>query len=273
MAKRARNTPDRDPRRTLSRKDYPAIFGDLDVDRIEDADDPRPQVPGDIESIEEVRLTDEMDALLAERERLMPVELALRDRLEELRPQLGRFQIKSRSKTPYSMINKLRRKTMRQLTDLVGGMLIASDQKQLDKADRLVATKFDVIEREDFYAAPQNGYRAVHYVVRIDGQPVELQLKTARMLKIANASHTAYKRGDLDANAMERLTYLAWKADQGDKTAAAELDPVLADPKKLKSRLSGVRPRIPASTALHAASRAAAKAAFHGRRRRSAECP
>jgi len=243
-AQKKTNAPERDPRRKLSRKDYPAIFGDIDTDRIEDADDPRPQIFGDIESIEEVKLVDEMDGLLAARERMLPVEEALRSQLRDLRPQLGKFKIKSRTKTPYSMINKLRRKKLPELTDMVGGMLVAADQKQLDKADRIIEREWDVIDREDFYAKPQNGYRAIHYTVRIDGHPVELQLKTWRMSRIADFSHTAYKRGDLNADAMEQLTSLAWKADQGDKSAAAELDPVLDDPQKLKARLRGTNPRV-----------------------------
>jgi hypothetical protein len=62
------------------------------------------------------------------------------------------------------------------------------------------------------------------------------------MSKIADASHTAYKRGDLDAASMETLTRLAWQADKGDRRAASEIDPILADGKLLRSRLKSRSP-------------------------------
>lgn len=234
---RKRNSPARvRGNRPITRADYPAIFGDFDRDAITDADDPRPRTPGDTESIEEVRLADEMDALLATRAEFVPIEQELRSTLGEM--GIRGSKIKTRVKTPFSILNKLRRKRIESLTDIAGGMMIVPDQEALERASKKIEQHFDVIEKLDFYKTPQNGYRAKHYVVRVHGKPVELQLKTERMAQVAKASHTAYKRGVLNVDAMERITRMAWNADRGNKVAAETIDDMIAHPDALRRALT-----------------------------------
>lgn len=231
----------------ITRGDYPAVFGDTDRDEIPDVDDPHPTRPGDKKSIEEVRLADEMQALLDTRAEYVPV-------LDEMKQKLGDVgirgaSIKGRVKTPYSIINKLRRKRLGSLTDIAGAMMIVPDALALDQAAAEIERNFDVIERDDYYARPKDGYRALHYIVRIQGKPVELQLKTRRMAEIAKASHTAYKRGSLNAQTMDELGDLAAQADRGDGMAERRVDALLADKAALGQMLSrGGNPPARAAT-------------------------
>ena len=229
-------TNPREIKEHYTKADYPAIFGDTDRDSIEDVDDPRPLIPGDRHSIEEVRLSDEVEALLGAREEFIPIAREMKSKLGSLGIQGA--QIKSRVKTPFSILNKLRRKRLSTLTDVAGAMIVVPDQKALDKAKAGIERDFDIVGTEDYYADPQNGYRAMHYIVRQNGHPVELQLKTRRMAAISDASHTPYKRGQLDPRAMEELTYKAWQADKGNKDIAREIDPLLRDSYALRRRLT-----------------------------------
>jgi ppGpp synthetase/RelA/SpoT-type nucleotidyltranferase len=226
----------RNPKEHYTKADYPAIFGDTDSDTIEDVDDPHPYTPGDTHSIEEVRLADEVEALLFAREEFIPVARDMKAKLGAL--GISGAQIKSRVKTPFSILNKLRRKRLQTLTDVAGAMIIVPDQKALEKAKAGIERDFEIVGTEDYYSHPQNGYRAMHYIVRQDGHPVELQLKTRRMAAISKASHTPYKRGQLDPVAMEELTYAAWQADKGNKEVARWLDPLLEDLSEVRRRLT-----------------------------------
>lgn len=246
---RKRNSPrpKLDPRKPITRRDYPSIFGDTDSDRIPDVDDPRPRIPGDTESIEEVRLSDEMDELIATRQRYVPALQAVQDELDDM--GVKGSTTKGRVKTPFSMINKLRRKRLPTLTDVAGAMIIVPDQAELERTASEIESRFKVIGREDYYKTPLAGYRALHYVVESQGLPVEIQLKTKRMATIGKASHTAYKRGELDPDAMERVSALAVRADKGDRDAQREVDALLADPSRLRRSLGGMKTNPDLATA------------------------
>jgi ppGpp synthetase/RelA/SpoT-type nucleotidyltranferase len=220
----------------LSRKSYPSIFGDTDEDLIPDVDDPRPFKKGDVKSIEEVRLSDEVGHLLADRQAFVP---AMEDTMARLR-QIGvsGAKVEGRVKTPFSLVNKLRRKYMSALTDIAGTRIVVPDQPSLEIATSAIENEFEILEKEDFYEKPLSGYRAIHYIVRVRGVPVELQLKTRRMAQIADASHTPYKQGRLDAMAMDRLTTLAARADAGDEEVARTIDAILRDKSKIKRELT-----------------------------------
>src|SRR5690606_17947385 len=148
--------------------------------------------------------------------------------------------VKGHVKSPLSVINKLRRKRLvrpfvvakagevytQGLTDMAGCMAVVEDLDALlvlleQVQEGAVGT---VREHEDFYRRPNAGYRAHHFIVERDGLPVEVQLKTKRLARLSGASHEAYKRGLLDASAMNALSLLAVNADAGDAEAAAEFD-------------------------------------------------
>lgn len=237
MARRRRNAPAKLlGREKITRKDYPGVFGDTDRDKFPDADDPHPQIPGDTESVEEIQLSDEIGALIDTRSDYVKV---MRDIKRDLQKVGGKgAKVKGRVKTPYSVINKLRRKRLDTLTDMAGTMLVVPDQKAVEKARKEIERKYEVLDFDNYYATPLGGYRAYHFVVEQDGKPVEIQLKTERMSKIGSASHTAYKTGELSEKVLTSLTALALKADKGDKKAAKEIDALLEDKKRLTQMLT-----------------------------------
>lgn len=223
----------------ITEADYPVIFADRDLDTIMDVDDPYPLVPGTT-PIEEVRLADEIRALIDIRNSFDGMRADLVERLRTFSPD---GEILSRTKTPFSIINKLRRKRLtgaKGITDMVGAMLIVNDRVELDAvvAAILSGALGPVLEHEDFYASPLGGYRAHHFILEVEGLPAELQVKTKRVKVIAAAGHTPYKQGRLNADAMLELTALADLADQGDPSAAAEVDPLLLDKAALQQVLT-----------------------------------
>ncbi len=236
MVARKRKTRRPNDPREITRQDYPAVFGDSDRDQIPDVDDPRPFVPGDTKSIEEIRLSDEVGALIDTRASFVPATEAVMKSLRDLR--IPKSKVKGRVKTPFSIVNKLRRKYFGRLTDVAAARIVVPDRASVDIATTAIEEDFEILEKEDFYKTPKAGYRAIHYIVRVNGVPVEVQIKTNRMAEIAEGSHTPYKTGKLNVQEMDRLTSLAARADAGDRAAQKELDPLLRDKAALRRSLT-----------------------------------
>tara|TARA_R110000822_G_scaffold146194_1_gene285200 strand:- start:8272 stop:10836 length:2565 start_codon:yes stop_codon:yes gene_type:complete len=208
----------------ITREDYKGVFGDYDGDGILNVDDPNPRKTGDKSTIEEVKLSDEIGALIdwrktGEQNRL--------DFLEKLRTVAqGETDILSRTKTPYSIFNKMRRKMTggpnQGLTDLVGGMVIFDKHKDIEAFKNKVndGVLGKVIEFDDYYSSPKAGYMAYHWNIVYKGGAIELQVKSERLKKIAAASHTLYKTGKHSASRQLELSKIALRADKGEAAAA-----------------------------------------------------
>jgi putative GTP pyrophosphokinase len=90
------------------------------------------------------------------------------------------------AKSTTSIVEKLRRETVRlsQIQDIAGCRIVfvQSLAGSVGLQDQIVAAARDtfpdaaIIDRR---VAPSHGYRAVHVVPRIDGRPVEIQIRTA----------------------------------------------------------------------------------------------
>lgn len=225
----------------ITRADYPSVFLDYDKDGIPDVDDPHPYGPQSAERIEEVKLSSEVGELLQVRDAMEGVFRAVRTDAMRLAGASG-GDFKGRVKTPYSMINALRRKRLsgpKGLGDIIGTSIYMPDRKGVERMRRLIeagelgpATLTD-----DFYSSPKAGYRAYHYEVRrpvhrddgtLSSFNVELQLKSRRIAEIADGTHEPYKDGTADAAAADVLFRLADEADNGDARAAKAIDAVLA---------------------------------------------
>ena len=170
---------------------YRGVFGDYDGDGVLNVDDPDPYTPGDGTTVEEVKLADEIEKIIDFRK---DYDTARNEFVEILKKHAeGETDILSRTKTPYSIINKLRRKRLvgkKGLTDVIGTMVVFPDQKSLeDFKDKVNAGKLgEVLEFDDYYKKPQAGYRAYHWNVVYKGSPVEIQAKTERVKKIAKGT-------------------------------------------------------------------------------------
>jgi ppGpp synthetase/RelA/SpoT-type nucleotidyltranferase len=231
---------------------YPAIFGDFDQDGILDVDDPDPynlDKPSK-RTIEEVKLSDEFRELIELRKSMEEAKERMIDDLITL----GGRKAYGRTKTPISTINKLRRKRLlgaKGLTDMIGTTVVAHNFKDLM---RIVDSIEDgelgsIIEHEDFYARPQNGYRAHHYILERDGFPIEVQVKTSRMSEIGMLSHQPYKEGNLNVEYMDFLTDLANKADKGSFQDIQTFDQIISKPQRVISNLTISRRKNPTSAA------------------------
>jgi len=224
----------------ISRATYPGLYSDEDEDGILDPDDPNPRRAGDTQGIEEVSISQQVGKFIDLRSAMQPKLDGLIADLNQLASPTAK--VKGRVKTPYSMINKLRRKRLfggKGLTDLVGTMIIDEPANINQYIQAIKTGKYGrVVDEENHYANKgkpnDTGYRAVHFVIERgtvdDGTgvqvplPVEIQLKTKRMARFAGRTHTSYKRGDLDMNAALKLADLVEAADKGDRAKAAKFD-------------------------------------------------
>lgn len=89
----------------------------------------------------------------------------------------------SRLKTVQTLVDKLRRQTTMNLAQVqdIAGIRIVRPMSLAEQSEAVwqVAGLFEDSKVYDRRASPSYGYRAVHVVVRDDGLPVEVQLRTA----------------------------------------------------------------------------------------------
>jgi len=224
---------------------YPAIFGDYDKDGILDIDDPRPYTYSrHPQTIEEVKLSDEIRHMIETRQQFEDVKNEV---IEDL-SQLGGMKAWGRTKTPFSVVNKLRRKRLRGpkgLTDIAATSVMARDAKDVTRLkNAILKGKIgEVIEHEDFYKHPNQGYRAHHFIIMRDGLPVEVKVISKRQDEIAHLTHTAYKTGKLNAKVMDELATLAHQADLGKRDAIRHYNQIMRDKKKIEKQLTKSNPR------------------------------
>lgn len=230
------------PFEKITAEDYPGVFGDFDHDKIANVDDPHPKTPGDHQTVEEVRLSNMVRKLIEIRRNYKAVQQAVMEDLQGLKPDAT---VKCRVKSPYSIINKLIRKRLpfdvltaaragekytKGITDMAGCMIVLESQKALhDVVEQISSGQLGkVFEHEDKYKNPTGGYMAHHFIVLRDGIPVEIQVKTERIKKITEFSHTPYKEGVLDQEKMRELSSLAQQADEGDRQAQQEFEEAIS---------------------------------------------
>lgn len=94
-----------------------------------------------------------------------------------------------------------------------------------DEVLRIAATigHHGALTEHDFYASPEDGYRALHLRLP-SGEPV--QVKTARMATLAYAAQGVSADGQVDTDAFRKLCDLASYADEGDAHAARRFDEI-----------------------------------------------
>lgn len=224
---------------------YKAIFSDYDKDGIPNLDDPNPTKKGDKHSVEERRLTDSVSKLLNIKNNLdYTMHHSVKD-LASIAPKGS--SIYARTKTPYSIIQKLIEKRLivpkdikKGLTDLIGTTIAVDNYDDILKMRKLIENGkiYEVYEIEDFYKHPLDGYMAVHYILIYKDDkgtfPVELQLKTKRMKAINQLSHGAYAAHNLDKKRLLECTSLANRADKGDTEAIKEFNDLMENKEKLE---------------------------------------
>lgn len=214
---------------------YRGVLGDFDGDGTANADDVNPTNPRQSGMIEKNTPFAETLGSVLDLKRAMDDKMYnYVDKLKALTPENGK--IIARTKTPYSILKKLVMKRLtdkrRGLTDLIGGTILADNRRQLEAIMDKVRNGAlgEVVEIEDMYAKPKNGYRAYHLLVDFEGTIVELQLKTKRQKAINELTHEPYKAGKLNAPLMLEMTSVAAAADEGDAEAQMEFARFMRQP-------------------------------------------
>ena len=143
--------------------------------------------------------------------------------------------ISCRVKDPYSILQKLTRKSVKieELTDIVGFRIIVNEEDECYTALKLIQEIYKVIPEKyrDYIDKPKtNGYRSLHTVILLGsyGLPVEIQIRTRRMHNIAEngkAAHSRYKQNQEQQTVTRRELNFLTKAyeilDQGNLTESA----------------------------------------------------
>lgn len=141
-----------------------------------------------------------LDEKRAEREQ--NVERLRRELEAELRAQGIAAQVQGRPKHIYSIVKKMRGKSLdfEQVLDVRALRVIVPDVRDCYEALAWVHERFTPIleEFDDYIARPKpNGYQSLHTVVRdAAGRPIEIQIRTQAMHEHAEhgvAAHWAYK--------------------------------------------------------------------------------
>jgi (p)ppGpp synthase/HD superfamily hydrolase len=143
--------------------------------------------------------------------------------------------ISCRVKDPYSILQKLTRKSvkLKELTDIVGFRITVKEEGECYTALKLIQEIYKVIPRKyrDYIDKPKtNGYRSLHTVILLGsyGLPVEIQIRTRGMHNIAEngeAAHSRYKQNQEQQTVTHRELNFLTKSyeilDQGNLTEAA----------------------------------------------------
>jgi ppGpp synthetase/RelA/SpoT-type nucleotidyltranferase len=222
----------------FDKEKYPSIFGDSDADKLPNVDDPNPTKAGDKKSIEQVKLSDVFERLLNVKEGLDVRMEKVVDSMKKKSPQ-GSI-IYARTKTPYSIVNKLVNKRLGTLTDMIGTTIEVEDQRGLESLrDRVERGEFgQVLDFDNYYESPKAGYRAYHFIVDTEGVPTEIQLKTRRQKNLNKLSHKPYKKEKLNAKRLDELSLLARRADEGDAQAIEDYEMLMKYPKAVEKQLT-----------------------------------
>lgn len=106
------------------------------------------------------------------------------------------LHVTHRKKTVSTLIDKLRRGTsLSSMQDVVGirivGLMLRSQQDGITDSLRRA---FPNAKLRDRRTTPTHGYRAVHVVAKLDGRPVEIQVRTAFQHLWANATESLADR-------------------------------------------------------------------------------
>lgn len=133
--------------------------------------------------------------------------------------------IKSRLKSPESIMKKLNKKELplttdaieKYITDIAGVRIICSFEEDIYKMAKLLLQQDDItlIEQKDYIASPkESGYRSLHLIVEIpiflenEKRPmkVEVQFHTIAMDFWASLEHKIRYKKDIEPELMEELS-------------------------------------------------------------------
>jgi ppGpp synthetase/RelA/SpoT-type nucleotidyltranferase len=227
---------------------YPSFYLDSDGDGVNNVDDPKPfKWDSEGTTIEEVRLSEQLSKIIEYRNSMEAVRRNLEDVAKGLLSQESdeKNYVYGRTKTPYSIINKLRRTQLHKLQDLVGLTVVAETFQEVERVKNEVSSGAlgKVVFFNDYYSRPMKGYRAFHFIIQY-GNPKdrnslsfrwEIQIKTSRQMLLGENSHEAYKRGKKNVWGVDFLSRIAHAADLGNEKAKRLFDIVAGNEEMMRS--------------------------------------
>jgi hypothetical protein len=225
-----------------SEEKYQGIFGDYDGDGVTNVNDLNPLDKKKVGRVDNIEIDETFRKLIDLKNDLDVKMYEVLDELDKKAPKNAEFY--ARTKTPFSIVKKLVDKRLldpkKGLTDLIGTTVVVSNQKELEKVKKDLDNGLmgDVLDFDDFYENPNNGYRAYHYIVLFKGTPIEVQLKTKMQKQLNEVSHEFYKKGTLNAKGLNEVSEMIMKADKGDKKALEEVKMLLANESELSKKIS-----------------------------------
>ncbi len=122
------------------------------------------------------------------------------------------------SKSTVAIVEKLKRETIRlsQMQDIAGCRILVPALGHQNHCLENIRVFFGDVEVDDKRLSPTNGYRAVHVILRRNGRPVEIQVRTSLQHfwaeiseKVADAFGHEIKYGKGDDVAIEFLNDLS----------------------------------------------------------------
>ena len=211
-------------------KEYDWILGDKDKDGVANADDVKPLDKTKSDIIDTPTITTGIKSLISLKKSLDSTMFSFIDDLKNVAPDNSK--IYARTKTPYSVLDKLIKKRLSTITDLIGTTIVTGDKKELDSVKKYIDSGKlgKIIELEDMYKNPKGGYRAYHYLIERNGMSIELQLKTKRQKALNELSHEPYKLGKINSALLLKITEIANRADEGDNGAIKEYNEFMKQP-------------------------------------------
>ncbi len=121
----------------------------------------------------------------------------LREVAEAIQELAEGAPVQSRLKRFETVVKKLRRGTsdLSRLEDIAGCRVVPPMREQRQVLDR-IRSGWEVVRERDYRRSASDGYRALHIVVRAQGRPVEVQLRTELEDLWANVSEALAERLD-----------------------------------------------------------------------------
>lgn len=214
--------------RSISNEEF--LFGDFDNDGISNIDDKYPNDPSKrIPINKELRLGDELQTLKSYADMHSPL-LKTFSGIIKHKLNVPEDRISSRVKHEISIMNKLRKKYLKEVTDVAGMRILAKDFDELERFEQGLRTFFtnstDGYDEKNYYKKqlPNNPcYRGSHFVSKYNGLHVEVQLQTERVHQVADKFHKIYKKNpdpkSKESDAFCRLMNIADLSDRNDENA------------------------------------------------------
>lgn len=225
-----------------SKEKYQGILGDYDNDGVSNLNDLNPLDATKYGKVENIEIEETFKKLIDLKNDLDSKMYEALQELDKKAPKNAEFY--ARTKTPFSVVKKLVDKRLldpqKGLTDLIGTTVVVSTQQELEKIKKDLDNGLmgEVLDFDDFYEKPNNGYRAYHYIVKFKGTPIEVQLKTKMQKQLNEVSHEFYKKGTLNTKGLNEVSEMIMKADKGDKKSLEEAKMILSNEGELSKKIS-----------------------------------